>query len=339
MTANAAVLQQVDQIPVIDFSRFRSGDAKGRADVAAAIRQSAETIGFLYIAGHGVAQPLVDEAFDAGRRFFALPLEAKQSVKIREQRGYQGHRDVQRPGYLPNLNESFFWGVRDLSPDDPDVQAGVPLHAPNQWPAALPGMRTALEAYAQAMEQFGQQLLRACALALSIDEHYFEPFYRRPMALCRIMHYPASPEARPDNQYGNPPHTDYGCLTLLAQDDVGGLAVKKLGGGWIEAPSIPGTFIINIADMMTRWTNDRWVSTVHRVINHPGRSRYSLPTFFDPDYRALVSCIESCQGPGHPAKYPPITFGEYYREGLDKTYGYRKAAAGGAASGAKGGAA
>ena len=325
--ANAAVLQQIDEIPVIDFERFRSGSADGKASVAAAIRQSAETIGFFYLSGHGVDQGVIDGAFEAGRRFFDLPLEAKREVKIHEQRGYQGYKDVQRPGYQPNLNESFFWGVRDLSPDDPDVKAKLPLHAPNQWPSALPEMRPAFEAYAQGIEALGRQLLGACALALEIDEEFFEASYKKPLALSRIMHYPAAPGPRAEDQFGNPPHTDYGCITLLAQDEVGGLAVRKRGGGWIEAPSLPGTYIINIADMLMRWTNDRWVSTPHRVINHPGRSRYSLPTFFDPDYRATVACIESCQGPGHPAKYPPITFGEYYKEGLDKTYGYRKPAA------------
>ena len=94
--------------------------------------------------------------------------------------------------------------------------------------------------------------------------------------------------------------------------------------GWIDAPNIPGALIINIGDMLMRWTNDRWVSTLHRVINNPERSRYSMPTFFDPAYRAEVACIASCQGPGNPARYPPITFGEYYRQGLDKTYAYRK---------------
>jgi isopenicillin N synthase-like dioxygenase len=322
--ANRAVVERIDEIPVIDFGRFLDGS--GPADVAAAIRDAAESIGFLYLCNHGIPQSVTDAAFEAGRRFFSLPLEAKLEVKIHEQRGYQAFRDVQRPGYQPNLNESFFWGLRDLAPDDPDVRAGLPLHAPNQWPGALPQMRIALEAYAIHVEALGHELLRACAVALGIGETFFEAHYKRPVALARIMHYPAAPEPRADNQFGNPPHTDYGCITLLAQDEVGGLAVRRRGGGWIDAPSIPGTLVINIADMLMRWTNDRWVSTPHRVINHPGRSRYSLPTFFDPDYGAVVSCMESCQGPGNPAKYPPISFGDYYKQGLDKTYGYRKQA-------------
>jgi isopenicillin N synthase-like dioxygenase len=324
VSANPAIVESIEEIPVIDFGRFLGGTREGKASVAAAIRQAAETIGFLYLSDHGIPQGVIENTFETGRQFFALPPEAKLEVKIREQRGYQAFKGVQRPGYLPNLNESFFWGVRDLSPDDPDVRAGLPLHAPNQWPSAYPQMRAVFEDYAGRIEKLGGQLLRACALALEIDERYFEAYYRNPVALVRIMHYPASSEPRPENQFGNPPHTDYGCITLLAQDEVGGLAVRRRGGGWIEAPSLPGTYVINIADMLMRWTNDRWVSTPHRVINDPGRSRYSLPTFFDPDYRAKVACIESCQGPGNPAKYPPITFGEYYREGLDKTYGYRK---------------
>jgi isopenicillin N synthase-like dioxygenase len=311
-----------ESIPVIDFAPFQSGTASGKSRVARHIRDAAESTGFFYLAHHGIPAEVTDAAFDAGRRFFAFPAESKMTVAIREQRGYQAFKGVQRPGYRPNLNESFFWGIRDLSPDDADVRAGLPLHAPNQWPAACPDMRSAMERYAVHIEAVGRQLLRACALALDIDESFFEAHYTKPMALCRILHYPASSEPRPDDQFGNPPHTDYGCITLLAQDDVGGLAIRRRGGGWIEAPSLPGTLVINIADMLMRWTNDRWVSTPHRVINHPGRSRYSLPTFFDPDYRATVACIQSCKGAG--AKYPPISFGDYYREGLDKTYGYRK---------------
>jgi isopenicillin N synthase-like dioxygenase len=315
----------MDSLPLIDFGPFREGSEAGRREVPRAIREAAESIGFLYLVNHGISQAVTDAAFDAGRKFFALPLEAKQEIKIREQRGYQAFRDVQRPGFLPNLNESFFMGL-DLKPDDPDVMARVPLHGPNQWPSAMPGFRAPMEAYFNAVFALGHDLLRACALALDLDESFFVPHYQKPIPFVRIMHYPAAPGPRPENQFGNPPHTDYGCLTLLAQDDIGGLAVKKRAGGWIDAPSIPGALIINIGDMLMRWTNDKWLSTLHRVINNPEKSRYSMPTFFDPSYRANVACIASCQGPGNPAKYPPITFGEYYRQGLDKTYGYRKEA-------------
>jgi isopenicillin N synthase-like dioxygenase len=313
----------MDQLPLIDFAPFLSGSVTGRSEVPRAIAEAAESIGFFYLANHGIPQSVTDGAFAAGRKFFELPLEAKQAIKIREQRGYQAFRDVKREGFLPNLNESFFMGL-DLKADDPDVVAKLPLHAPNQWPAELPEFKTAMEAYFNSVYTLGNSLLRACALALKLPEQFFVPHYQKPIPFSRIMHYPASPEPRPDNQFGNPPHTDYGCLTLLAQDDVGGLAVKKRGGGWIDAPQIPGALIINIGDMLMRWTNDKWVSTLHQVINNPAKSRYSLPTFFDPSYRARVECIESCQGPGHPAKYPPITFGEYYKQGLDKTYSYRK---------------
>ena len=313
----------MDKLPVIDFAPFLAGTASGRVEVPLAIAAAAESIGFFYLANHGIPQSVTDGVFAAGKKFFELPLEAKQAIKIREQRGYQAYRDVQREGYLPNLNESFFMGL-DLKPDDADVVAKLPLHAPNQWPSAMPSFKPAMEAYFNSVYALGNSLLRACALALRLDEQFFVPYYQKPIPFVRIMHYPASPGPRPENQFGNPPHTDYGCITLLAQDAIGGLAVRKRGGGWIDAPQIPGTLVINIGDMLMRWTNDQWVSTPHRVINNPEQSRYSLPTFFDPSYRANVACIESCQGPGNPAKYPPITFGEYYRQGLDKTYGYRK---------------
>jgi isopenicillin N synthase-like dioxygenase len=327
MRARATASESIDRIPVIDLAPFRAGTAAGKQQVAKDIRDAAEGLGFLYFKNHGVPAEIVEAAFATGRRFFDLPVEAKLEVKVNKaHRGYIPFKNaVYSEDLKPNLNESFLMGL-DLPADDPDVRAGVPMHGPNQWPSALPGLRPALEAYFNALGELGQLTLRAFALALDLDEHFFEARFTKPMPFIRLLHYPPQIGPRPDNEFGAAAHTDYGFVTILAQDDVGGLQVKRRGGGWIDATSLPGTFVVNIADMLMRWTNDRWVSTPHRVINASGRERYSLPFFYDPTYHTLVSCLESCQGPGHPAKYPPITWGDYLTQRFDQTYAYRKEA-------------
>jgi isopenicillin N synthase-like dioxygenase len=313
----------IDQIPIIDISGFRDGSDKD--GVARAVQQAAETVGFLYIAGHGVDQALIDRAFAASKAFFALPEAEKLTVKVNPfHRGYMPFNNSTYTADLkPNFNETFLAGL-DLGPDDPDVRAGVPLHGPNQWPAAMPTLRTEIESYYGALMGVGETMLRIFAMALELEENYFLPYFRKPMPFVRLLHYPPQPPTRAENEFGIAPHTDYGFVTILAQDEVGGLQVRRRGGGWIDAPYIPGTFVVNIADMLKRWTNDRWASTPHRVINTTGRERYSIPFFFDPTYHTLVECIPGCNRDGEAPKYPPITWGDYLKQRFDSTYEYRK---------------
>jgi isopenicillin N synthase-like dioxygenase len=315
----------MQEIPVIDIAPFRDGS--NPEQVIAAVRAAATDTGFLYISGHGVPQELVDRAFAQARAFFALPDEVKQSVKINgSHRGYIGMKNAKYSDEVkPNLNETFLIGF-DLGPDDPDVKAGVAMHGPNQWPAGYPELRATIEAYHATLLQLGHTMLRIFARALELPEDFFGEHFRKPMPFVRLLHYPPQPATRAEDEFGIAPHTDYGFLTILAQDEVGGLQVKRRGGGWIDAPFIEGTFVVNIADMLMQWTNDQWVSTPHRVINTTGRERYSIPFFFDPTYHTVVECIESCQSADSPAKYPPITWGDYLKRRFDETYAYRKKA-------------
>nr|WP_134331717.1 2-oxoglutarate and iron-dependent oxygenase domain-containing protein [Pseudomonas sp. HS-2] len=311
------------EIPVIDIGPFRDNTAPEQ--VVAAVRAAATDTGFLYIKGHGVSQALVDRAFAQSQAFFALPDEVKQSVKINSShRGYMGIKNAKYSDEVkPNLNETFLMGF-DLGPDDPDVQAGVAMHGPNQWPAGYPEFRATIEEYHAALLQVGRLMLRIFARALELPENFFEEHFRKPMPFVRLLHYPPQPHTRAEDEFGIAPHTDYGFLTILAQDEVGGLQVKRRDGGWIDAPFVQGTFVVNIADMLMQWTNDKWVSTPHRVINTTGRERYSIPFFFDPTYHTVVECIPSCRSDEHPAKYSPITWGDYLKRRFDEIYAYRK---------------
>jgi isopenicillin N synthase-like dioxygenase len=301
------------QVPVIDFAAFLLGTAEGKARVAKAIGAACENTGFFYLSGHGIAQSQIDAIFAASRRFFALPLEERLKVKLtpRQNRGYQplGSRMYGDKADAPDLNESFKY-QHELAPDDPDIRAGSRVHAANRWPENLPGWRETLIAYYDQMERVTDALLRGFALALDLPEDYFRGFYTKPLTQINLLHYPPHPPATPGRQFGLRPHSDTTAFTILAQDDVGGLQVEH-GGVWIEAPPLPGTFVINIGDMMARWTNDRFASTPHRVINRSGLERYSVPFFAIPDFDAVVACLPSCAGPGRPAKYPPLRVGDF----------------------------
>ncbi len=322
---DTAVTNMSESIPVIDIGPFRNGTDKDV--VVAAVRRAATDTGFLYISGHGVPQDLIDRAFEVSKAFFALPDAVKQTIKINgSHRGYIGINNATYSDKVrPNFNETFLMGF-DLGADDPDAKAGVAMHGPNQWPAGQEHFRATVEAYHARLLELGHLMLRIFGSALELHEDFFLPHFSKPMPFVRLLHYPPQPPTRADNEFGIAPHTDYGFLTILAQDDVGGLQVKRRDGGWIDAPYIPGTFVVNIADMLMQWTNDAWVSTPHRVINTTGRERYSIPFFFDPTYHTVVECIESCQSAQHPARYAPITWGDYLKRRFDETYAYRKAA-------------
>jgi isopenicillin N synthase-like dioxygenase len=314
-------------VPVVDVSGLAHTDAGSRRQVAAALRATFESIGFAYIAGHGVPQALLDAAFAASRTFHALPLDAKMALRMNQaHRGYMplasstivtsSVAKVRRP----NLSESLMV-MHELAPDDPALLAGEPLQGPNQWPD-IAGFRDTVLAYNAALGGLARCLMEAVALGFDLPEDHFAPFFARPTTWLRLLHYPPQPPDD-DEQFGSAPHTDYGFLTILAQDSTGGLQVKNRAGGWIDAPPIPGTFVVNVGDILMRWTDGVLVSTPHRVRNLSGRDRYSIPFFFDPAMDTIVARLPGINGHAA-AKWPPVCFGDYVMERLDKNYAYRQ---------------
>lgn len=314
-----ATARRVDfsEIPVIDLDRPPGA-------VGEDIRRAAIAVGFFYVANHGVARPVVDDAFAAARDFFRAPAAVKESVRVNAL-----HRGWLKPGGAtmdgaarPDLKESFIFGL-DLPANDADVAAGTPLMGPNQWPAGVPALRPALSAYYDAILACGRRLMQGFAAALHLPPDHFQAAFRKPLARGTAIWYPPQPPGDAD-QFGVAPHTDYGCITILAQDATGGLQVKNRAGDWIAAPPIADTFVINIGDLMARWTNDYFASTVHRAINRSGRERYSIPFFYGIDSQQVVQVLPTCIGPDRPAKYPPITCGDYIRSRFDATYAHRQ---------------
>ena len=311
----------VGEVPILDL-----GPLLGGGDIqplARDLRAACEGTAFFYIANHGVPARVIDDAFAQSRRFFERPVEARMSVlKDRFHRGYLPVGTTRYPGRQPDLKDSFDLGI-DLAADDPDVVAGTPLYGPNRWPSDLPGFRAPIERYFDAVRALGMQLLRAFAISLDLEADFFQQRYQKPSVLTRLMHYPVPDQATPDGMLGAQAHTDFGVITILAQDPSGGLEIMKRDGEWIGAPHVEGTFVVNLGDLMHRWTNDIYQSNPHRVVNRIGRERYSIPTFFNPDHWAPVDVLPSCIAPDRPAKYERVLAGEYVTNKIKINQGYR----------------
>jgi len=315
-----------DEMPVLDLSTLTDGG--DIAAVAAQLRHACLTTGFFYVANHGIPQSVIDGVFDVTRRYFDLPIEQRMPHRLDDKymRGFMPQGINQHPGFAADLKESYEIGV-DLPVTDPDVAAGLPLHGPNRWPADCPWLRPAAEAYFEQAQALGRRLLKVCAVSLDMPEDYFLQFCTKPMVQMRLFHYPQHTPASDERAFGAAPHTDYGMITLLLQDPIGGLELRMRNGEWVSAPYVPGTLVINLGDLFQRWTNDVYVSNPHRVINRTGRERYSIPMFFNLDYDSLVSCLPSCQSADNPPKYAPIKSGDYLVGRFRDVQKYKVAAA------------
>jgi isopenicillin N synthase-like dioxygenase len=282
-------MAQASSLPVIEMSPLLSrGDSPAKLKVAREIESACRGSGFFYAAGHGIAADLLARLDSASRKFFALPEAQKLEIRMsRGGRAWRGYFPVggELTSGKPDVKEGIYFGT-ELPPDHPRVRAGVPLHGANLFPAQVPELRDVLLEYLRAATVSAHALMEGIALSLRLEPDYFHRNYTaNPTVLFRIFHYPATPKASED--WGVGEHTDYGLLTLLAQDRLGGLQVKTQRG-WIEAHPIPGTLVCNIGDMLDRLTGGRYRSTPHRVRNLSGEGRLSFPFFFDPDFDAEI---------------------------------------------------
>ena len=308
-------------LPVIDIGGLRSNEPRAPQAVVAALRDACTTTGFFYVANHGIEDAVVSGIFEEAKRFFDQPLAAKERIGFRSNRGYDGiGRQVLDQAAGRDMKESIILGV-DLAADHPLVVAGLPNHAVNPWPEGLPGWRDAVRGYFAAMDLLSRQLLRGLALSLALPGDFFEPGLALPMSSVRLLHYPPPPSADAPPRVGAGAHTDWGLITILAQDQIGGLEVQLPSGAWIGATPMRGTFVVNLGDMMARWTNDLYTSTPHRVINRAAQDRYSVAFFCDPAYHTRVECLPSCAGAGRPPRYAPTTCGAHLAEMYRKSYG------------------
>jgi isopenicillin N synthase-like dioxygenase len=313
-----------DTIPTIDVSPLRSGSARDRRAVSQQIDAACTEIGFFMVAGHGIAQDLIETTRQRAIDFFALPAEEKMKVQrppAKISRGYNwlGDRSVAYSmGQVapPDIQEAFAFGpgrAADLA--DRVDQTSAQMYAPNIWPQRPDDFKQTMQAYYDAMAGLAADVLRAMAVALDVDEGYFADKFDRQASVTRIIRYPAVTTPPLPGQLRAGMHTDYGAMTFVRGDDTpGGLQVKHRNGGWIDAHIPRDGFCCNIGDLLMRWSNDRWVSTLHRVAVPPPDAtpsdRISLVFFQYPNPDAVIRCFDSCAGTGE--KYPPITVAEHY---------------------------
>lgn len=307
-------------LPIIDLAGGALDNPSDIARIAAEIGHAARDTGFFYLVNHGISADLIARVFARSAEFFAQEPETKQALaiaKVGNNRGYVGLKtEALDPGKGEDSKEAFNLGYApDLDPVQSQPVDAIPANA---WPET-PGFRTDVGSYFAACLTLGRRLHRAIATDLHLPPDHFEPFFTRPMATLRLLHYPQREAA--GEALGAGEHTDYGNLTLLATDAVGGLEVRRRDGTWIAAPSMPGAFVVNIGDCLMRWTNDIYVSTPHRVVAPKGRERYSVAFFLDPNSDAPVAALPGTVQPGESPRYLPITAGEHLAERLRATYG------------------
>lgn len=305
-----------EDIPVLDLGDYLLGRNDTRQPLALALRHALEEVGFYFVVNHGVPSELVRSAFRAAREFHAQSEDTKLALRMNSDNvGYMPFRaSVTRHSQLnadnkPNLVEAFFV-KRDLPPDHPDRTARRPFRGPNQWPVDLTGFRGAVLAYCDAMERLGKALLPLYATALDLPPDWFDAAFAAPMYTLRLSHYPQQDQPA-ENEFGLAPNSDTSFMTLLAQNDIPGLAIRLPNGKWLDAPAIPGSFLVNGGDLLRRRTNERFLATPHRVINRSGRERYAIPFFMDCGYDWRMECLPTCQGASDPPRCEPITYAEY----------------------------
>ncbi|UUX96155.1 hydantoinase/oxoprolinase family protein [Aquabacterium sp. J223] len=307
--------KQVDlaEIPIIDFAPFRQGGEAGRRAVAEAIAEACTRIGFFYLVGHGVPEPLLGRTFEQARAFFERP-EAERRRSAATLQWYRGWIPAPKQVGPLDRNSRLFEQYR-IQADFPDLADPDPVfHRPNRWPDDMPAFREACQAYYGAMLGLSRDLLHAFAIGLGLPEDRFDGHFALPICQLSLLHYSPIPDGADIEVSNTVSHTDEGPLTILAQDSIGGLEVKRRDGTWISAPPVPGAYTINIGDMMMWWSNGRFVSNYHRVRNKAGVDRYSIPFFLNPDQDTVVAPLpELIARDGGVARYEPVHVGTHLK--------------------------
>lgn len=311
-----------DHIPLIDLAASFA-DPEARRAVAWEIHKACRETGFFYVSGHGVPQALMDGQIAAARRVFDLPEAAKQALAVANspcRRGYEGPgRQILDAGSPADLKESFAIAV-ELGADHPWVRAGMPMQGPNQWPAGLPGFREQMLAYQGEMIRLGRHLMGCLALSVDLDADWFADGLGAPQCGVRLLRYPPQPGSIAANRLGAGAHTDWGSITILLQDDMAGLEVRNADGAWILATPIAGSFVVNLGQMMERFTGGLYRANLHRVRNAAAdRARHSVASFFELEPHYRMARAPTCGGDPAPDA-TVLTVGEHIEQMAQASY-------------------
>ncbi|KAF8657326.1 hypothetical protein AX16_001798 [Volvariella volvacea WC 439] len=318
-------------IPIIDLSDISNPDVELRKALAEKIRRACVEVGFFYVKNHGIPEELVENTIKAGEKFFDLPLEAKMEIENKKSPNFMGYSPFlsgnNNPDNAGDMQEGFEFSwepIDKLSKDrsQSDEERGV-LAGANQWPTGVEGFRETVLQYYHAAVALGKAMFPMFALALHLPEDWFADKTKNSAAMMRILHYPTQTGTPDDRVIGIGAHTDWECFTILwQQPGIQALQVRDNENKWVDAPSIPGTLLINLGDQLARWSNDTFKSTVHRAMNRSGARRYSIPLFFGTDYNVRLEPIPGCVSEDRPYKYDVITAGEYLKSRFVATYGH-----------------
>ena len=314
-------LKAFARVPLIDLAPYFAGDEATRRKVGEELTRACEEVGFLYLANHGVDAGLIRRTVKTSFDYFHRPAEEKRALHLNltpNHRGYVGPLEVS-PDVKKGADVREVFKVAHATPaDDPDYRAGNVIYGPNVWPKQPREFEPAVSAYYAAMEKLAREMFRLFALGLGLAEDYFLPMVTKPASVMNINFYAATAPGEAGSGIGA--HSDYEAFAILWQDSIGGLEVENAAGDWIPVPPIEGSFVVNIGDLMQRWTNGRFSATRHRVNNRSGRERLSIAYFGNVDYATEIRCLPVCAGPDDPPRFPVTTAGRHLMEAILRTY-------------------
>ncbi len=327
MTARSEQEKPAGEVVILDMTDLRHPDIEVRRRLGRELVRACVGVGFFYIVNHGVRQPQIDGMFDLGRAFFALPDEDKRAISMAGSEHFSGYLPMKLSGDAAmkgTLMEAFHaW--REPAQGRQQTFAGKPMNGANVWPPALPGMQSEVAQYVDAVSALTRDLLKIAALGIDLDEDVFLGYFESPLSLLRLIHYPPqSPSDESDGRFGIRPHTDNCALTLLLQDDTGGLQILGRNQEWVDVTPVAGSYVVNIGETLKLWTNGLFKATPHRVINRSGRQRYSVAFFMNADDDARVTpMLQETRGAGAEPKFHstvPLDEGATAGEVLHRLY-------------------
>lgn len=299
-----------ESLPIIDLANN---------DAPSDLRRACENEGFFYLTGHEVPADLIAAVRAGAAEFFALPMEAKLALHFDKQRKQRGYIPLRAEASDPAMETGDQKEALDFTFPIPPEGVSDPvahrMYGENLWPEELPELRATIESYFDEMIRVGREMFAVIAASFGLPRDYFDDETDRPIAQLRLLHYPPQKES-----LGIGAHCDYECFTILDPGEVGGLQIQQ-NDVWVDVGPMPGTFVVNLGEMLARWTNDRLRATPHRVLNHTGRERYTIPFFFGTNYDTVIECLPPCCDAERPPRYPPIQAGEYLARRLNEIYG------------------
>jgi len=316
---NTSLQSDISGIPVIDIGPLRNNS--NPLPVARALHHASREVGFIYIRNHGIPEKVIEETRAVGLAFFHHRESEKNTIAINSaHRGFlQCGGSKMRTDLAADLKESFLWGYEAPGGKNPDDH---PLRGSNRWPTFMPGLQSLAMTYFDHSHRVAKHLMTGFALSLNLPPDAMLKTSAKPLSRASFVYYPPQDLASEEKRFGVGPHTDFGVLTVLCQDAVGGLEIKALDGSWIPAPPIPGTLVVNVGDLLSRWTNGAYRSTPHRVINTSNQERLSIVLAYDPEPQTMIDPrdlfglhTELCE--------PPVSCGDYLTWRFEKAFSYR----------------